>query len=134
MKKQLYYFSGIALLVAFLWGCGYTSNQEKVLLIKDYRKQAAPADKLEEHSSGDVDIYRSIFMGEGYSVFFYSDYTGELISHNAFYGSEEDYDRAKYKWKNDTTVIIGLINSNTDTEISFEVFGKGSATGMSTDE
>ena len=122
------------MLIALVWGCAYTSNQENILAIKDYRKQAAPADKLEEHSSGDVDIYRSFFMGEGYSVFFYSDYTGELISHNAFYGSEEDYDRAKYKWKNDTTVIIGLINSNTDTKISFEVFGKGNATGMSTDE
>ncbi|MDX2444648.1 MAG: hypothetical protein QNK30_12690 [Bacteroidales bacterium] len=134
MRRQLNYFLGIALLIALVWGCAYTSNQEEVLAIKDYRKQAAPEDKLEGHSSGDVEIYRSIFMGEGYSVNFYSDYTGELISHNAFYGSEEDFDQAKYKWKNDTTVIIGLINSNTDTEISFEVFGKGNATGMSTDE
>ncbi len=111
MRRQLYYFSGIALLIALVWGCAYTSNQENILAIKDYRKQAAPADKLVEHSSGDVDIYRSIFMGEGYSVFFYSDYTGELISHNAFYGSEEDYDRAKYKWKNDTTVIMAKISA-----------------------
>jgi len=134
MRRQLKYFLGFTLLIALVWGCNYTSNQEKVMVIKDYRKQAAPADNLEEHSSGDVEIYRSIFMGEGYSVFFYSDYTGELISHNAFYGSEEDYDRAKYTWKNDTTVIIGLINTKTDTEISFEVFGKGNATGMSRDE
>lgn len=91
----------------------------------------APEIKLEEHKSGDVDIYRSILFDEGYNVIFYSDLTGELLSHNAFYGTEEDYDQAKFQWKNDTTVIIALINSINDNEISFEVFGKGSTTGMS---
>ena len=130
MKKLLSYYSGIAFLAALLWGCNYNINQEKSLLIQDYRNQAAPEINLEEHKSGDVDIYRTIFMDEGYNVTFYSDATGELLTHTAFYGTEEAYDQAKFKWKNDTTVIIGLINSKTDTKISFEVFGKGSSTGM----
>lgn len=90
----------------------------------------APEINLEEHESGDVDIYRTFFLEEGYNVIFYSDLTGRLLSHNTFYGTEEDYDQAKYQWKNDTTVVIGLIDSMTDTEFSFEVFGKGSITGM----
>ena len=130
MKKLLNYLFGIALLTIILWGYSCNTNQEKSLLIQDYRNQAAPEINLEEHKSGDVDIYRTTFIDEGYNVIFYSDFTGELLSHNAFYGTEEDYDQAKFQWKNDTTVIIGLINSKTDTKISFEVFGKGSSTGM----
>ena len=131
MKKLLNYLSGIALLAALLWGYSCNTNQEKLFVIQDYRNQVAPEIKLEEHKSGDVDIYRTFFLEEGYNVIFYSDLTGELLSHNAFYGTEEDYDQAKFQWKNDTTVIIGLINSINDNEISFEVFGKGSSTGMS---
>jgi len=133
MKKLLSNFSGIAFIVALLWGCSYNTNQEKSLLIQDYRNQAAPEINLEEHKSGDVDIYRTTFIDEGYNVIFYSDFTGELLSHNAFYGTEEDYDQAKFQWKNDTTVIIALFNSINDMEISFEVFGKGSTTGMKTE-
>ena len=133
MKKLLNYLSGIALLTIILWGYSCNTNQEKLLVIKDYRNQVAPEINLEEHKSGDVDIYRTTFIDEGYNVIFYSDFTGELLSHNAFYGTEEDYDQAKFQWKNDTTVIIALFNSINDMEISFEVFGKGSTTGMKTE-
>ena len=120
--------------MAILCGCTGTNNQEKLLVIQDYRNQEEPTINLEFHKSGDVDIYRAILMGEGYNVVFYSDVTGDLLSHNAFYGTEEDFDHAEYEWKNDTTVIVRLINSENAKETSFEVFGKASTTGMTIDE
>lgn len=134
MKKHFIHFSGITLLLALLWGCNYKYFHENLLVINDYRNKNIPANNIEEHKSGDVEIYRGIFIGEGYRVIFFNDVTGELISHEAFYGVEEDYDQAKYEWKNDTTVIINLINSITGKEVSFEVSGKGRTTGIRTYE
>ena len=134
MKTQIRYFSAIALLMAILCGCTGTNNQEKLLAIQDYRILEEPTINLEFHKSGDVDIYRAILMGEGYKVVFYSDVTGDLLSHRAFYGTEEDFDHAEYEWKNDTTVIVRLINSENAKETSFEVFGNASTTGMTIDE
>lgn len=68
MKKLLNYFSGITLLATLLWGYSCNTNQEKLLVIKDYRNQVAPEINLEEHKSGDVDIYRTTFVDEGYNV------------------------------------------------------------------
>ena len=134
MKTQIHYFSAIALLIAILCGCTGTNHQEKLLVIHDYRNQEEPVINLESHKHGDVDIYRTILMNEGYNVIFYSNITGDLLSHNAFYGTVEDFDRARYDWKNDTTVIVRLINSENAKETSFEVFGKGSTTGMTIED
>lgn len=133
MKTIIRYFSKIVLFLALLVGCTQTFDNDNTISVQDYRNQDFPDSNFQAHKSGDVYVYRSLFIDEGYSVVFYSDITGELLSHKAFYGTEEDFDRAKFEWKNDTTVIIGLINSETDKEISFEVFGKGSTTGMSID-
>ena len=134
MKTQIQYFSAIALLMAILCGCTGANHQENLLVVQDYRNQEEPTINLELHKSGDVDIYRAILMGEGYNVVFYSDVTGDLLSHSAFYGTEEDFDHAEYEWKNDTTVIVRLINSENAKETSFEVFGKANITGMRIDE
>jgi len=53
-----------------------------------------------------------------------------LRRYQAFYGSDELFDRAFYIWENDTTVAIGLHDTENKKSVSFKVFGYGTTTGL----
>jgi hypothetical protein len=89
-----------------------------------------PEVNLASHKPYDVEVYQIIFMGECYKVRYYQKENDTLASHEATYCITEDFDKAAYKWLTDTSVSIRLYNSITNKEKKFEVFGKGSTSGM----
>ncbi|MCZ8134377.1 MAG: hypothetical protein O9252_02610, partial [Algoriphagus sp.] len=89
---------------------------------------------LESHQAFDVEVNKALLpMGTGYSITFYQNENGQLNSHTAHWGPEEDFDKASYSWLNDTTVSIRLFNESSQNEVKFKVFGFGSRSGMSYD-
>ena len=120
-----------------------TGNKAKssgVITIKDARKTKEPAEDLKHHKYHDVEVYRTSFMSGGYKVCIYNYFHDSLSSYGASWISNNDMDKAFYKWKNDTLVSIRLYNSQTNKSVHFDVWGtenrngKGKVSGMSKPE
>ena len=119
----------------FLFGCTNTSKElAAVVDIKDARNTQEPEPNLTSHKPYDVEVYRIIFMEESYKVIYYRKENDSLKSHVAYYGSKDDYNKAAYHWLSDTTVSIRLFSTTSNKELTFNLFGKGSASGIDTDK
>ncbi len=101
--------------------------------IIDARKSDEPKEDLLAHKQYDVEVYRIIFMGEMYKVRYYGKENNKIVSHAAMYGINEEFNKAAYKWLTDSSVSIKLYNTVTNKEKKFEVFGKGSMSGLKDD-
>jgi hypothetical protein len=130
MNRMLIYCAFFCLIFFFSF-CG-PSRKWTVATIPDYRDIDPPGQDIAKHKPRDVEIYRSLFMGEGYKAVIYNDLTGTLVPHECWYGSDEIFEQVRYYWKNDSTVCFALYNKGKRPGISFELFGKGSITGVST--
>jgi hypothetical protein len=69
-------------------------------------------------------------MGDGYKVRYYPKEKGNVVSYEASYMIQEDFDKAAYRWLTDTSVSIRLYNTKTNKEKKFEVFGYDSWSGI----
>jgi hypothetical protein len=69
-----------------------------------------------------------------YAVAIFRKEGDSLRCYKAYYGNNEVFDRAFYNWENDTTVAIRLHNTRDKKNESIKVFGRGSTTGIITDE
>ena len=130
MKTLKHSLSTLILMVVILISCSRSADQENIITVQDYRNQEQPVVDLESHKSGDVEIHRTFLMSEGYDLIYYHNFSGELQDYHAFYGSTDNYNKASYNWKDDTTVTIKLINSETEQEYTLELFGNGNTSGM----
>ncbi len=127
-------FIGLTILIIYLVhiSCLNSSTEHKgEVNILDVRNSQEPEVNLAFHKPYDVEVYRIIFMGECYKVRYYQKENDALASHEATYCITEDFDKAAYKWLTDTSVSVRLYNSITNKEKKFEVYGKGSTSGMS---
>ncbi len=114
MKSQLIL---ITLISGFL--C-FSCNKKTIEIIKDSHEREV-TDKKEK----DVEIHqlKNIFT-EGpaefaYELVIYSDENGTLTKNSPFfYGTSENYDRANYKWVNDSTLILKLYNFSGTQELN----------------
>jgi hypothetical protein len=122
-----------ALLISVLFIAGITADTTQVgeIIIKDARKKGEPGANLAAHKPYDVEVYRILFMGEGYRIRYYHIENNALTSHEAMYIATDVFDKASYKWTSDTSVAIKLFNSKSKREKKFTVFGYGSTSGMS---
>jgi hypothetical protein len=82
-------------------------------------------ENLASHKEHDVEVFRTIFMGQAYGVRYYQKENDTLRSHSATYGDVDIYDKAKYSWLNDTTVLVRLYNTVSKKEKAFKVYGYG---------
>jgi len=119
----------------FPFGCSNSSTKlEGVIDIKDFRNTQKPENDLIIHKPNFIEINRVMFIqGEAYEVNYYQNENDSIKNHRAYYGSNEDYNKAAYKWVNDTTVSIRLFNEISKKEVTFKAFGNGNMSGMSTD-
>jgi hypothetical protein len=115
------------------FGCNPSLPKGELTINNDTRSLLSDAD-LASHKPFDVEIYKTMIpMGPAYGVTFYQNENGKLNHHSAYWGEEGEFDKAAYKWLNDTTVSVRLYNSSSQKEVKFKVFGFGSRNGMSTD-
>jgi len=129
--------TSLVLLVLILFSCNTekeASIYESTIPITDIRQGGSSSSDLNSHQIGDVQIFREIKGFEGYGVVYYHAMSGALRAYRAFQGSNEDFDRANYEWTSDTSLAITLINTSTQKELSFRVYGNGNRSGMSAAE
>jgi len=132
MKKQ-FIFIGLALILCAFTFCNRSSDTLESVSIKDYSKEERVID-INNQKTGDVFVYKTDFIGAGYKIVMFHDYSGTLQMYDCFYGSEEEYDLANYSWRNDTTLLVTLVNSEKKNEFDIEFSGNGSSTGMKLEE
>ena len=111
-----------------------TSLPQGEISIPDVRNSKKPGENLVSHKSYDVEVYRTSFMGNAYTVRYYQKENDTLKSHTATYGTEEVFDKAAYSWLTDTSVSIRLYNTVSNKEEKFKVFGYGGMSGMEVDK
>lgn len=132
MKKQ-FLLIGLALILGTFPFCSRSGKTSVNVSIKDYTEKEIVLD-INNQNKGDAYIFKTNFFGEGYKVIMFHDYSGKLQMYDCFYGTDEIFSEANLSWKNDTTLIVTLINTELNNKISFEFFGNGSRSGMSCDE
>ena len=134
MKKMFITLS--TLIICFLlFACNRSSPSPKgEISIPDVRNRKEPGENLVSHKSHDVEVYRTFFMGNAYTVRYYQKENDTLKSHTATYGTEEVFDKAAYSWLTDTSVSIRLYNTVSNKEEKFKVFGYGGMSGMEVDK
>jgi hypothetical protein len=117
-----------------LTSCNHSIFQKNSIAVQDYRSQQTPPIDLKSHKNGDVEIWRTFFMGDSFELIYFHDYSGKLHDYHAFVGVPENFKKATYQWKNDTTVIFKFIESKPRQKMTVEVFGNGSASGMKVED
>ena len=124
------------LIICFLlFACNHSSSLPKgEISILDVRNGKEPGENLISHKSYDVEVYRTFFMGNAYTVIYYQKENDTLKSHTATYGALDDFDKAAYSWLSDTSVSIRLYNTVSNKEEKFKVFGYGGSSGMEVDK
>ena len=122
MKPLKHLLLLFALMIIILC-CNQTSTQEGLITVQDYpANHGEPEIDLESHKSGDVEIYRSNFVGEGYEIIYYHDISGKLRDYYFYQVDTINYNQGLYNWKNDTIVTVKLFNSETKQEFNVELF------------
>lgn len=132
MKAKFVIF-GLVLLLGVLSFCSRSGDTSFNVTINDYSEKAIDID-INNHKKGDVFVFKNWFMEDGYGVIMFHGYSGKLRMYECFYGTKEIFDEANLIWKNDTTLIVTLINTGLDNKIHFEFFGNGNSSGMSIED
>lgn len=133
MKVKTHCLSFFVSLAIVSFGCSASLPKGELDIPSEVKYIGSEPD-LASHQPFDVEVNKAILpMGNGYSITFYQNENGQLNSHTAHWGPEEDFDKATYVWLNDTTVSIKLFNEASQNEVNFKVFGYGSRIGMSDD-
>jgi hypothetical protein len=118
-------------------GCQTEETKEKWTIVNvqqlnpgesaDYNFETAEARQVDIFNAGSPEVGM-------YQVRYYHEYNDSLEGHSASLAFSTQYDLGRYRWMNDTTVRIELIDSKTDSSFAFTVFGNGKTNGMSIDE
>lgn len=133
MKVKINYLAVFASLAFLSFACSPSLPNGELSIPSDIKSIEEDPD-LASHQPFDVEVFKALLpMGTGYSITFYQNENGQLNSHTAHWGPEEDFDKASYAWLNDTTVSIRLFNESSKNEVKFKVFGFGPRSGMSAD-
>jgi hypothetical protein len=103
---------------------------ENTVSIVDYRKSKAPEVMPESHKDKDVDIFRTMMIGETYAAVMYRIDHGQLRGYRGDISSESNYPKASYSWINDSTISVKLFDSAGQVKKSFSLIGYGSTTSL----
>ena len=127
--------SQIIIMVIVLGTCLTFAQEANIKILS-----TEPSLDVRDHKQYDVEVYTTISFlpdhaGEQlYAVAIFRNEGDTLRCYQAFYGNNEVFNRAFFKWENDTMVTIRLHNTRDNKNKSFKVFGRGSTTGIITDE
>ena len=135
VNKRVFIALSTLIICCLLFACNHSSSLPKgEIYILDVRNSKEHGENLVSHKKYDVEVYRTLFMGNAYTVRYYQIENDTLKSHTAIYGAGDDFDKAAYSWLNDTSVSIRLYNTLSNKEEKFKVYGYGGLSGMKVDK
>jgi len=117
MKTKLLLF-----LMILVFSCN-PSSMEKTVSIIDNKDSTGGEPQLINvgiHKDKDVDIFR-IGGSKMYSTIMYRIENGELKAYKSDVISNNNYDKATYKWINDSTLSYKYISSSNDSSVSYSM-------------
>jgi len=138
------YFSSSLLVAAMLFtnvGCNQSAS-DKTISINDLRKEGVliKDTSTSGHKVGEVTVQRHFglvamedFFNENgkkdtvdmYTIHFFKVYQNNLRNYPMQLPANDDYDKASYKWLNDTTVFVTMMNSTTKQKGTVQVMQEG---------
>jgi hypothetical protein len=137
--RKLLILSGIILLLVVGECLAQGIKLSGVVNIKDVRKLKEPAPDLANHKDRDIEVCRVMNQREGnipaheaYVVYFYRKENDTLRRYQVSYRSNENMDKAEYKWLDDTLASVRIFRSGSKKEITLKVFGHHDQDGTKT--
>ena len=99
----------ILILISLIYSCSTTTKEKTIFIIDNWDSRAQ--DNIESHKDKEVKISRMHMRdkeGKFYVAFMYRIDNNKLRAYPYFISANEDYDKATYKWINDTTLTFKL--------------------------
>ncbi len=127
--KNISFFIVFGIATITLTFCKNFDKASCIISIEDYSNKEVKID-INDQTNRDVRVFKTWFMNDGYKVLMFHDYSGELQQYECFYGTDEVFEEAKISWKNDTTISVILISTDSNNNIQFELSGNENRTGM----
>jgi hypothetical protein len=127
MKTKL-----ILILISLIYACSTTTKEKTLSVIDNWDSRAQ--DNIESHKDKEVKISRMHMRdkeGKFYVAFMYRIDNNKLRAYPYNISANEDYDKATYKWINDTTLTFKLFNSSKKLSEAFKMTGNGSRLQLS---
>lgn len=121
MKTKL-----ILIIISLIYACSTTTKEKTISIIDNWDSRAQ--DNLASHKDKEVNISRMHIRdkeGKFYVAHMYRIDNNKLRAYPYFISANEDYDKATYKWINDTTMTFKLISSSKKLSESFKMTGNG---------
>ena len=115
----------------FVFGCN-PSGIEKAVSIINYRDSTGGEPQLINigiHKDKDVEIFK-IARSEIYSTIMYRVEKGELKAYESDQRSKNNYDKATYRWVNDSTISFKFTSSANDSSVSYSMTGNNGWTSL----
>jgi hypothetical protein len=117
----------ILILMALLNSCNSTGNEKTISIIQNWDSSNS-SDNIENHKDKEVNILRMHNRdkdGKFYFIFMYRMDDKKLRAYPFPTSAKSDYDKASYKWINDTTMLFSLRNSLNNLSETFKMTGNG---------
>ncbi len=93
-----------------------------VVSITDARKTGEQEPDNAKHKQHDVVVCRT--KDRAYTVYFFRTETDTVRRFQGTWGTDDDLNKASYKWLNDTLVSIRLYSTKSKKQAMFQVFGR----------
>jgi hypothetical protein len=119
MKKNLF-----LIFMIFVFGCNPTGIEKTVSII-NYKDSTGGEPQLINtgiHKDKDVEIFK-IAGSEIYCTIMYRVEKGELKAYETDQRSKNNYDKATYRWVNDSTLSFKYTSSLSDSTVSYLMTG-----------
>jgi beta-lactamase regulating signal transducer with metallopeptidase domain len=101
-----------------------TSGNEKFVSINDYRNSEVPKTDLSKHKDRDFEVFRVKYDTRG-DLYYFTTYqlkNSQLEEHTGMaLILKDDYDKASYKWVNDSSLVFNLINQSKKMVLSYRL-------------
>ena len=101
-----------------------TSSNEKFISINDFRNSEVPKTDLSKYKDRDFEVYRVKYDKRG-DLYYFTTYqlkNRQLEEHTDHaLLLKDDYDKASYKWVNDSSLVFNLINQSKKMVLSYRL-------------
>jgi hypothetical protein len=122
------------LIAILLFSCNNAEMDEQTVAIYESANIMMPDIDSDNRQEKDVLVFKSEPAQDSrerlYATIIFRNVDGRLQDYRSFVKSEQDYDQAKYKWENDSTIAFRFVNTEGRTTETYTMSGHGGSTSL----